>query len=133
MTQNMGYAQKYVPFKILVPPYVPKQLRGEPYIRVNAHYEASPPETSAELMYNDEKVGLSILQTDTHLLPLEPEVNPKVQVVRLSNTPVSIYEFEGPGFEGQFLHGGRFFVVYVMNLPRNELIKVIESLLKQQE
>ncbi len=143
-TKDFDRAQKEIPFLIILPDYFPSkqeemllpdikgplresQINGE--IEIEIRYTLQPGLKDSGL--------IRIFETNLNFTLGDPELNPRLEVISIRNNQVLKIEQGdlglGPGIWFSFNSNNIYFVVEIYNLPTEEAIKIVESMIKQIE
>lgn len=142
-TNDLARAQAEIPFTILLPTYIPDKREDAPLPQIEGPLRISSSDNEIEviiryLVYlgSDIPGHVFITERNSPISLGDPELDPELELIEICGKQVVKTEGNfalGPGVWFSFNLDNIYFVVEVYNLPTEEAVKVVESLIEQAE
>lgn len=139
-TNDVSRAQEEIPFKIVLPTYLPDDQENTnthlPQITGTLKEYQSDNKTEIEIFYmiyltNDIRGIVRINEANFPIIPGDPNVDPRYSNIEIGGKLIVKTEgdfAEGPGVVFFFNQDGVYFVVGVYNFSYEESVRIIESI-----
>ena len=139
-TNDLAKAQAEIPFNIVLPTYIPDErkdfllphIEGPLYVSSNDNIEIII--RYPLYLGNDIPSHVFITERNSHISLGDPEVNPQLELIEIDGKSVTKTRDDwGSGYGAYFSFSSNniYFIVETLNLPTEEAMKVVKSLIQQ--
>lgn len=143
-TSDLNRAQQEIPFKIVVPEYFSGENKVELYPAITGPLRETQVEDKAEIEIRytlepgeDDSALVRMFEANSEISLGDTESNPHLEVIQVLNMQVLMREQGdfglGQGIYFSFHSEELFFIVELYNMPYDEAIKLVESIIVQLE
>ena len=142
-TNDLDRAQAEIPFTILLPTCIPGEQQDSllPQIEGTLHTDDNEDEVEVIVRYvvylsGDITGHVFVTERNSPFLPPDPEFNPDYEYLEIGGKNLVRTEGNfplGPGIIYYFSHDPIYFFVETYNIPAEEAMKIVESMIEQIE
>ena len=142
-TRDLARAQEEIPFRIILPSYVPDKRKDAPPPGIDGPLRGYQYDDEVEIhvLYHVDLGGevlgtIQISESNYPVLPGDPKLNPKYEAIEIRDKRLIKTEGNfslGPGFFFFFDDSSIYFVVELYYFSYEEAIKIVESMITQIE
>ena len=138
-TRDLARAQEEIPFPIVLPSYVPDNQKDAPLpgidgpLRGYQHNNEVQVKIYYSVYFGGEVPGTILISEYNYpVVSLDPKLNPGYEPIEIHGKQLIKREgnyVPGPGVIFYFNHENIYYVVRIYNLPIDEALKVVESMI----